>query len=391
MHFNMLASHWIGSGTVDYRVHRLHGRWGAWTAADADVAPDGGTGRWHDGNLDWTGAADRVQFRTAATVSRGCARTSSGHGSRTAPVAASERRRARRRSSRVRRWGADEEIVRAKPLLRAALQLAVVHHTAGTNTYTRAQSAAIVRGIEVYHVQGNGWNDIGYNFLVDRYGTVFEGRGGGIDRNVIGAHAQGFNTGTVGIALIGNYSPAAPPKAQQDALVALARVAARHRARRPALDVVYTSGGNAKFQAGHGRDLRAISGPSRHRPERVPRTAAYRCSPAIAKRVARDGPAEALLADGLGALGGPVRFQARLSSALPWTVTVLDQTGQPSRRAAASGRGRLDLGRVTGGDGPLHVDDQLPGVLAATGTLGIGRRAAATGALAHQPRRSCRA
>jgi len=64
MHFNMFAPHWIGSGGVSYRVHRLDGRWSAWTAADADVAPDGGTGRWHDGNLDWTGAADAVQFRT---------------------------------------------------------------------------------------------------------------------------------------------------------------------------------------------------------------------------------------------------------------------------------------------------------------------------------------
>ena len=65
-----------------------------------------------------------------------------------------------------------------------------------------------MRGIEIYHVKGNGWNDIGYNFLVDRYGQVFEGRYGGIDRNVIGAHAQGFNTGSVGVALIGNYQSA---------------------------------------------------------------------------------------------------------------------------------------------------------------------------------------
>ena len=73
------------------------------------------------------------------------------------------------------------------------MYFAVVHHTAGSNSYTAAQSAAIVRAIELYHVKGNGWNDIGYNFLVDKYGQVFEGRIGGIERNVVGAHAEGFN------------------------------------------------------------------------------------------------------------------------------------------------------------------------------------------------------
>ena len=133
-------------------------------------------------------------------------------------------------------WGANEEIVRARPSLAPAVRLAVIHHTAGTNSYTRAQAAAIVRGIEVYHVQGNGWNDIGYNFLVDRFGTVYEGRGGGIERNVIGAHAEGFNTGTTGIALLGNYLSAVPTPAQQNALAGLARLAPRHRARGSTLD-----------------------------------------------------------------------------------------------------------------------------------------------------------
>ena len=100
-------------------------------------------------------------------------------------------------------WKADEEIRRAPPRYAGAVYFAVVHHTAGSNTYSRAASPAIVRAIELYHVRGNGWNDIGYNFLVDRYGQVFEGRAGGIDRNVIGAHAEGFNTGSVGVAVIG--------------------------------------------------------------------------------------------------------------------------------------------------------------------------------------------
>jgi uncharacterized protein with LGFP repeats len=92
-------------------------------------------------------------------------------------------------------WGADESIRRAPPAYADETRFAIVHHTAGSNDYTRSEAPAIVRGIQLFHVQGNGWNDIGYNFLVDRFGTVYEGRFGGIDRSVVGAHALGFNTG----------------------------------------------------------------------------------------------------------------------------------------------------------------------------------------------------
>ena len=206
-------------------------------------------------------------------------------------------------------WGANEEIVRAAPIFAPTLRLAVVHHTAGTNTYTRAQAAAIVRGIEVYHVQGNGWNDIGYNFLVDRFGTIYEGRGGGVDQNVIGAHAQGFNTGTVGVALVGNYTAAVPPPAQRDALVRLLawRLDVAHID--PLSTVVYTSGGNAKFRAGKLVTLAPCRGIATPGPSECPGDGAYALLPALAKRDAATGLPKLYTPDG----GGRAR-QSRFAS-----------------------------------------------------------------------------
>jgi hypothetical protein len=372
MHFNMLAVHWIGSGSVSYRIHRLHGDWSPWVAADADVAPDGGTGAWHDGNLDWTAASDGVQFRPRGDVRR---LRSYELWSRvtTKPV---------RRLSAVGTpaivprsgWGADEEIVRAKPSIAPADRLAIVHHTAGTNSYSRAQAAAIVRGIEIYHVKGNGWNDIGYNFLVDRFGTVYEGRGGGIERNVIGAHSEGFNTGTFGVALIGNYSHATPPKAQQDALVGLLawRLDVAHVD--PLSTVVYTSGGNLKFRSGKAVTLRAISGHRDTGPSECPGKGTYVLLPAIAKRVSKTGLPKLYSPAVVGALGGPVRFQARLSAALPWTVTVVDQFN----RTVATGRGSGKVvdwtwNSLVAGKGLFKWTVSSPGARPATGTIGVGR------------------
>ena len=80
------------------------------------------------------------------------------------------------------------------------MQMVFIHHTDTPNGYAEADVPAIIRSIYIYHVRSNGWNDIGYNFLVDAYGRVFEGRAGGIDQPVIGAQTLGFNTGSVGIA-----------------------------------------------------------------------------------------------------------------------------------------------------------------------------------------------
>jgi len=101
------------------------------------------------------------------------------------------------------------------------VQMAFVHHTVNANDYSPADSAGIVLGIAKYHRDHNGWNDIGYNFLVDKYGQIFEGRGGGIDQPVIGAQAEGWNRLSTGVANIGTFSTVAQTPQAIDAIARL--------------------------------------------------------------------------------------------------------------------------------------------------------------------------
>ena len=365
--FDMLGVHWQGPGAVSYRTRLVSGRWSRWRAVDADGPQT--DPRWHFGNLDWTGASEAAQFRTSGVTRLRAYYLSSratGAPRRSLSVAGSP--------SIVPRvdWQADEKIVRAHPLYAPALKLAIVHHTAGTNAYTPAESAAIVRGIEVYHVKGNGWNDIGYNFLVDRYGTVYEGRGGGMTRNVIGAHALGFNNGTVGVALIGNFQSAPPPPAMQAALVSLLawRLDVAHLD--PLSTVAYTSGGNSKFHAGKVVLLHAISGHRDTGPSECPGNDAWALLPSIAHRVAATGLPKLYAPVVSGKLGGDVRFQARLSSSQPWTVTVESAAG--ALVAQQSGSSSLvDWTWASAGAGKGPFVWKIAGsknLLPATGTLG---------------------
>jgi uncharacterized protein with LGFP repeats len=120
-------------------------------------------------------------------------------------------------------WAADESLVKEAPEYAPSVKVVFVHHTAGTNDYTCAQSPSIIKAIMLYHVQTNGWNDIGYNFMVDKCGTIFEGRAGGVDKAVVGAHTLGWNTNSSGIALLGDYNTTTAPQA---ALSAIAKLAA---------------------------------------------------------------------------------------------------------------------------------------------------------------------
>ncbi|WP_073492393.1 peptidoglycan recognition protein family protein [Actinacidiphila paucisporea] len=120
-------------------------------------------------------------------------------------------------------WGADESISPEDPVYMDDVHGIFVHHTDGAVDYDCADSPSIIRGIYAYHVQTEGWKDIGYNFLVDKCGTVFEGRKGGVDQPVEGAHTAGWNQDTAGIAVLGTYTSVSASNA---ALTSIARVAA---------------------------------------------------------------------------------------------------------------------------------------------------------------------
>lgn len=102
----------------------------------------------------------------------------------------------------------------------------VVHHTVTDNNYSEQQVPDLLRAIHYSHVVVNGWCDIGYNFVVDRFGTIWEARTGSIDVPVVGGHAKGFNTGTVGVAMLGQHHASARPTATSPTTDAVDGVAA---------------------------------------------------------------------------------------------------------------------------------------------------------------------
>ncbi|MFV5994472.1 N-acetylmuramoyl-L-alanine amidase [Streptomyces sp. NPDC056231] len=186
-------------------------------------------------------------------------------------------------------WGADESISPEAPEYNPTLKAVFVHHTAGTNDYSCADSAAIVRSIYVYHVvlMKDPWKDIGYNFLVDKCGTIFEGRKGGVDRPVLGAHTYGFNRESAGIAVLGTYTNTAAPSAVTTSVARIAAWKLGQYKVDPAGTTMLTAGddGNnlagTKFVLGTKYSFKTISGHRDGFATECPGTKLYGQLPAI--------------------------------------------------------------------------------------------------------------
>jgi hypothetical protein len=100
-----------------------------------------------------------------------------------------------------RGWGANESLREKTFVYTKKVKAAFVHHTASGNNYTCSQAPSLIRSIYRYHVKSMGWRDIGYNFLVDKCGNIYEGRAGGVAKPVMGAHTLGFNSNSMGVRL----------------------------------------------------------------------------------------------------------------------------------------------------------------------------------------------
>jgi len=113
-------------------------------------------------------------------------------------------------------WGANEGIRRGVPSY-GKIMVGFTHHTDSQNNYAAGDVPAMIRGMYAYHVQSLGWSDIGYNFLVDRFGRIWEGRYGGMEKAVVGAQTMNYNSVSMGVSAIGNFDIAAPSQAMTNA------------------------------------------------------------------------------------------------------------------------------------------------------------------------------
>jgi hypothetical protein len=351
--FSMVGVTWTdpnaaSSGRIEVRT-RAAGtdRWTGWQLLETDNPDASGGAEGARGASDplWVGRSDGVQARMAGQalpaglrvdlinpdgVETGSDTVEDGASSHRMEPVATVRDRVKRAANLPARpvprlvtrsgWGMNEAMVKEAPSYTGPIQIVFVHHTATGNGYSCADSASIVRGIAAYQVKSKGWNDVGYNFLVDKCGAMFEGRGGGVHRSVLGAHTLGFNDHASAIAVIGDFRTSRIPVAARASVAQLAAYKLGAWGSPPAGRVAYVSGGSNKYPAGKTAVLGRISGHRDAGSTECPGNALYLQLPAI-RAIAGGAPAGLRYQELGGAAAYAGKFYTRGLVQPLWTLS----------------------------------------------------------------------
>ena len=301
--FETLGVTWRGDAPTRIEVRtRGNGTWSRWRAlhllgrhaADAAV----GAGEPHaDGSATeplWVGPSHGVQVQMAGGTPGSTRLVLIDPGTQAGDTASADslprhapRSLTRAPQPRIRSrkaWGAHESWRTGRPQYNATIKQAHIHHTAGTNRYTRSDVPAIIRGDYWYHTRVLGWSDLGYNFVVDKFGRIWAGRAGGIRRAVLGAHTLGFNHASFGVAALGNFSRAKPRPRLVRALVRLTAWKLDRYGRQPAGRTTMTSRGSDRYRSGQRVVLPVIAGHRDTNQTACPGGRLYRRLPTIRRR-----------------------------------------------------------------------------------------------------------
>jgi hypothetical protein len=353
------------------------GRWSAWASAGAHGhGPDGpaASGRFV-GDPVWTGGTMAVELRATAPlsgvrlhlvdVSGGLgARREAAHGSALAsaaalPLAAPVLAAGAGQPPIIARHGWAQGMARPRVAPGyGAVRMAFVHHTQNPNGYAPGEVPAMLRAMYAFHRFVRGWNDIGYNFVVDLYGRIFEARAGGIDEPVAGAQAGGYNFTSTGVAVLGSFTGTPISPAARDALQRLlAWKLSLHG--RPAIGRVTVKVSRAgsfysRFPANARVSLARIAGHRDGDSTDCPGNALYGELPGIREAVRRlaGQPARAALSLGPAATGAatgqaPPSAPGRVQT-LAGNLSRLDGTPLAGARVAVQVRGVSARGEVVG-------------------------------------------
>ena len=245
--FALAAVRWRGAAhpRIELRTRRADGRLGPWAVASGDGHEgDGVRSRDRVGEGIWTGRATALQLRATVDVpdvqlvfvaAEPTESTESTEPTAATGPAADLALPALPLATPTlpagpgqppiiaRRVWAGEGHPPVKGPFYGEIEMGIVHHTENPNGYSAAEVPALLRAIYAFHVHGRGWFDIGYNYVVDHFGRIWEARQGGIDLPVSGAQAGDWNAISFGVSMLGTYTAVTPSPA---ALAAVERLLA---------------------------------------------------------------------------------------------------------------------------------------------------------------------